>query len=357
LRWLPVIARNSSFVFRGRPMSVVDMGRLLGARYLLQGSVRVAGDALRVNAALIDAETERNIWSVRYNEKIGNIFEVQDSIVEHIISALNLQINLAEEYRSRTASPQRLDVWGIVHRAMWHQYKLTREDAAKARELLDEALARDPSSLEALVQKSWWYFWDVWTQRGAKVGLIEMEKLARRARLLDSLDARPHMLIGIALLMMREPVRGRAPLLEAIRLNPSLYLAHGSLGTTYILSGDPQLAIDPLLTAMRLNPHDLYMFHAMGELAICQYMLGHWSEALDWCERALDLRPGYWYPRAVRVATLARAGELKAADVALQELRSRHREFSINQVNWIPFVDRKWNEYLKQGLELAGYVP
>lgn len=357
LRWLPVIARNSSFLFRGRHMAAADIGRALGARYLLQGALRVGDEKVRVNVELIDAQTACNMWTGRYDEKLGNIFEVQDAIVERIVSTLDFQIDLAEQRKSRAISPESLDVWGLVHRAIWHQNKLTREDATKAHELLDQALARDPNSVNALVQKAWWHFWDVWTQRGHRDGLIEMQKLSRKAMLLDSLDARGHMLLGIALLMMREPVRGRAPLQESIRLNPSLYLAHGSLGTTYVLEGEPRSAIPPLLTAMRLNPHDLYMFHAMGELAIANYMLGEWAEALAWCERSLNLRPGYWYPRAIRIAALARSGDLEAASAALQGLRSRNEGMSANHVYWVPFTDRKWNDYLMEGLTLAGFKP
>jgi len=357
LRWLPVIARNSSFIFRGRAISANDIGRMLGARYLLQGSVRVAGDALRVTVELVDAQATCNLWSEQFDVKLGNIFEVQDAIVEQMISSLDYQIDVSEQRRSRAASAENLDVWGLIRRAMWHQHKLTREDAAKALDLFNQALERDPNSVDAHVQKAWWHFWDVWTQRGSNDGLIEMEKLARKAMLLDSMDARTHMMLGIALLMMREPVRGRAFLLEAIRLNPSLYLAHGSLGTTYVLEGEAQKATDPLLTAMRLNPHDLYLFHAMGELAMTNYMLGQWAEALLWCERSLSLRPGYWYPRAIRVAALARSSALDAAVMALEELKSHNPRFCTNHVDWVPFSDKKWNDNLLQGLMLAGYKP
>ncbi len=299
LRWFPVIARNSTFVFRGKPMNVIRIGSALGARYLLEGSLRVEGERLRVRAVLVDAVSGMNVWSDRYDRNLRNIFDVQADIAQNIVATLEAQISMAEQQRVYTKPPEQLNTWDIIRRSIWHQCRLTRDDAAIARRLFDAALRKDPYSVEAHIQLAWWYFWDVWTQRRSDAGLIEMERLARRAMTLDSMDARGHMLVGIAQAMLHQPDRGRRQLRDAIRLNPSQAIAHSVIGSSHILAGEPEKAIDPLVTAMRLSPHDLYIFHAFGELAVAYYMLGLWEEALSNCEKSLRLRPGYWYARVI----------------------------------------------------------
>ena len=357
LRWLPVIARNSSFLFRDHPINAGRIGKLLGARYLLEGSVRLVGQRLRVSAALIDTRDPNvNIWTGRYDRGVDEIFNVQDEITENIVAALETQIERIEQRRSYAKPPEQLDTWDLVRRGMWHQAKLTRRDALEARRLFDEALIRDRMSTEAHIQLAWWIFWDVWVRRASKEELIEMEQLAVAALRLDPLDARPPMLLGIAQLLRGDPVACRAPLEDSIKLNPSLAVAHASIGSSHILVGDPRRAIEPLRTAIRLSPHDLYLFHTAGELGAAYCMLGRWDRGLEWCEKSLRLRPGYWYARVIRIGALARSGEVDKAAQELSELLKRRPDFRTEQLKWLPFVDRNWNDFFIHGLELAGLV-
>jgi adenylate cyclase len=354
LRWLPVIARNSSFLFRGNPINAERIGKLLGARYLLKGSVRLAGNRLRVSAELIDSPNQLSVWASRYDRTLDDIFEVQDDITKNIVAALDVQIETLEQKWSSTKPAEHLNSWDLVRRGMWHQSKLTRSDALQARRLFDEALKNDPGNAEAHIQIAWWIFWDVWVRRASTDELDTMERLARDVLRLDPLDARPHMLLGIAQILRGNVVECRAPLKDALNLNPSLAVAHATIGSSYILDGCPDEAIEPLRTAIRLSPHDLYLFHAAGELGAAYGMLGRWDKAIEWCEKSLRLRPGYWYARVIRIGALARSGQATRARQELSDLFKRRPDFTIEHLRWLPFPNKRWNSFWIRGLQLAG---
>jgi adenylate cyclase len=353
LRWLPTIARNSSFLFRGRHLGPTEIGRALGARYLLTGSIRMAVRRMRLSVTLIDALSAQNLWNATYDGASIDIFKMQDDISMRVVATLDSLVDHAEQKRAHATQPGDLDVRGLIWRGRWHQNRLTRDDAAEARSLFERALEVDPDSAEALIQMSWWYCWNVWTQRGPRGQLLEMRRLAQRARLSDPLDGRAHMLAGIAENMLRNPDAGLLFLRQAVDLTPSLAVAHSSIGSSYMLAGKPEKAIEPLLTALRLSPHDLYVFHALGELASVHYMLGLWDEALEFASKSLSLRPSYWYSSVIRIGTLARRGDFSGALHAEAELRLRHPNFSNAFIDWLPFKDKHWNAYLTEGLDLA----
>ena len=351
VRWFPVISRSSSFIFKNQALDTRSIGRALGVRYLVTGSVRRAGQDLRLTVNLIDAENGLNLWSQRYQIDFSKLFDVQDDITASIVSVLDAEVERAEQTRSRERKAEDLDNWELIRRGISHLCKLTKEDAQKARAIFADALTRDPGSIETRIHLAWWRFWDVWTQRGDLSALHEVERLGREAMLIDRRDARGHLLVGIALMMRGQPEQSRPHYFEAIRLNPSLCTARSSLGSSYILAGEPEKAIEPLLLSIRLNPYDLYSFHFLGELAIAFYMQEDWDKACEFAERSLQFRGGYWYAKAIRIASLARAGRLEKAREIVAGLPE---QFSTEQINWLPFVDKKWNYYLLDGLKLAG---
>jgi len=354
LRWFPLIARNSSFIYRGKPISVIRIGQALGARYLVEGNVRVAGDQLRVSAELIDAETGHQVWSSKFNRKLDDIFKVQEDVATDIIGALDPEIDKAEQFKSAQKPAEQLDTWGMVRRGLWHLYRFTRDDAIEAMQLFETAKEMDPDSSEALIQLGVWHFWSTWAERGSPKGWAEMERLAREAIQIDPSDARPYMLIGVSQVMNGKPSKGRLPLRESLRLNPSQYAAYIGMGTSYILSGEPQNAVEPLSIGMRLSPHDPYAFHTLGELAQAHHMLGEWDDAIEYADKSLRLHPRYWYAQVVRICCLARKGEKTEAGTALAQLLRQRPNFSSNYVKWVPFEKPQWNNELVDGLNMAG---
>jgi class 3 adenylate cyclase/TolB-like protein/Tfp pilus assembly protein PilF len=351
LRWLPVISSPSSFVFKSHVLDAQTIGRALGARYLVTGSLWLAGQDLRLIVDLTDTGSGLNLWSQRYRLHFSKLLGVQDEILAGIVSLLGAEVERAEQLRLRERKAEDLGSWELIRRGIWHLQKFTKEDAAAARTIFDEAIRQDPGSAEARVQLAWWHFWDVWTRQGDLQALQAAGRLAREALHIDPRDARAHMLSGIAQMMTGQPVQARHSFAQAIFLNPSLATAHSSLGSSYILTGEPANAIAPLLLSIRLNPQDPLIFHYLGELAAAFYMQGEWGKACEFAERSLQFRAGYWYAKALLIASLARGGRLAMA----QELAAGpSSNFAIERINWLPFIDKKWNDYLLEGLKLAG---
>ncbi len=355
-RWFPVISRNSTFSFKNSPLDVREIGRRLGARYVVEGSVRRAGNRMRAVAHVTSVEDGLAIWNERYDRELTDLFSLQDEIAANLIGAIEPELSRAEESRTRTRSLEQLGDWELVRRGMWHQNRLTREDASVARTLLDQALARNPASVEAMVQLSWWHFWDVWAQRGPMEGWVEMERLARQAMALDPRDARGFMLAGTAQVMQGDAVEGRDLLLQAVQLNPSFSRAYANIGTSHILTGDPEAALEPIDTGIRLSPNDTHIFHNLGEKAMTHYMMGDFGEAVASAEESLRQRPGYVYSHVIRIGALARWGRSADAAAALRAFLERRPHFSMAEVEWLPFIDRHWVSYLGEGLQLAGFA-
>jgi class 3 adenylate cyclase/TolB-like protein len=351
LRWLPVISSRSSFVFKSHVLDAQTIGRALGARYLVTGSLRLAGQDLRLIAGLTDTSSGLNLWSRRYRLDFGKLFSIEDEILAGIVNLLGAEVERAEQLRLREHKAEDLGSWELIQRGIWHLQKFTKQDAAAARLIFDRALKQDPTSAEARIQLAWWHFWDVWTRQGDLKGLQITGRLAREAMHLDPRDARAHLLAGIAQMMTGQPAQARHSFSEAIHLDPSLAVAHACLGSSFILAGDPATAISPLLLSLRLNPQDPFLFHALGELAAAFYMQGEWNKASEFAERSLQFRAGYWYAKALLIASLARGGQTESARELAAEPSSN---FAIERINWLPFINKKWNDYLLEGLKLAG---
>jgi adenylate cyclase len=353
LRWLPIIDRNSSFAFRGAIRDPRRIGKLLGARYLLGGNLRVKGDRLRVITRLVESEAAHILWSARYDVRLADILTTLDEAAASIAGTLEGRIEQAEQVRARAKRRSRLDLWELIWRGRWHLNRLTRADADEARRLFDEALAQDPHSAEALIHLAWWTFYDIWTQRRSREHVVAFKELSLRALKADELDGRGHLLAGCAEILLRNPDAALRHLNEAIRLNPSLAYAHAQIGSSQMLAGRPQDAIAPLKKSLRLNPHDHYVFYVLGELAAVHYMLGEWQEAIALAEKSLEVRQAYWHARMSKIGALARSGKRQQASQELEILFAKHPNFSTKYIDWLPFEDRRWIDYFAEGLALA----
>lgn len=355
LRWFPVIASASTFRHRDEDESWRDLGVRLGARYLVGGSLYRTGRLVRINMWLARTDDGHMLWTERYEFPATEMAVQQDEIARDVVAAIEPAFSRAEQFRSRKAALETLDTWELVRRGAWHLNRLTRQDSALARDLFDRALLANPNSIEALIHLAWWHFWDAWVRRGPTENWVEMERLARRAMMLDGRDARAVLLVGIAEFMQGDAEHGRAMLRFAVQLNPSLAVAHASIGSTHILAGEPEMAIEPLRTALRLSPDDFYIFHTLGELAIAHAMTGDDAHAVAAAERSLAARPGYLYAHVVRIGALARLNRTGDAQAALAQMLSYRPDFRMRDIEWVPFLDRHWVTFLVEGLRLAGF--
>jgi len=353
LRWLPVIARSSSFSFSGDVIDHHVVGQRLGAKYLLEGRLRSSGQGYVLAVDLIDASVRQVLWSHRLESASVLSEPARSQLTAELVGVLGVNIDHAEQASARAKSPQDLSINELIWRGRWHFNRLTREDAEKARTLFAEALAREPNSSEALVQVTWAMERSLWAQRGSPAQIREMRALAQKVISLDSDDARGYMLAGIAELWLRRPLRAKGLLSHAIHLNPSLTTAHANLGSTYNLSGEPEAALGPLTTALRLSPNDQEVFFLLGEIAMAHSLLGHWAQAIDFAEQSLVRRNAYWYAHVLKINALARSGDVPAAREALDDLMAVRPGFSESYIDWLPFSDPARAAHFKDGLALA----
>jgi TolB-like protein len=356
IRWLPVIARSSSFSFP-EDTDPNEIGRRLGARYVLHGRLRYGAESLWISADLADSTNGYTIWTKRFELRLSSDGFSLERLIDELAALLENRIDHAEQMRAHSKKEDSAGVRDIVWRGRWHLNRLTRRDGEIAQRLFSEALALDPDSPEALIQATYSLAWSLWAGRAPQKQILDMTKLAQRAILADHDDGRGHMLAGIAEMWLRRPLAARALFKQAIGLNPSLALAHAVLGCSYNLAGEPTKAFEHIKTAKRLSPNDVHLFFYVGEMAMAFFMLGKWSDAIENAEHALGLRPAYWYAHVIKISALSRSGERLKAEVAMGELLRTKPNFTVAYLEWIPFLDKKWMDYLKQGLSEIPLVP
>jgi TolB-like protein len=257
-RTLFVIARNSSFQYRDGDADVMRVGRELGVRYLVEGSVRRIGERVRISAQLIEATTGAHLWAERYDRDAADILAVQDEIVSAIATTLGDRIDAAGRERALRLSPEALSAYDNVLRSEAHLLRFTKDENAEARRLAQQAVALDPQSAVAHAQLGWAHAMDHlfgWVEDPAQM-LETALVLARRGILLDAADSRSRSLLGFVHIFRREYDEAGAQLRRAVSLNPNDVEARGIYGVYLIAIGDAQAALEQFDIAKRNNPFE-----------------------------------------------------------------------------------------------------
>ena len=254
-----VIARNSSFVYKGRSVDIGQVAKELGVRYVLEGSVRKAGNRVRINGQLIDAATRAHLWADRFDGAQEDVFDLQDKITETVVGIIEPQIRKAEIGRSRRKRPENLDAYDLYLRALPHLYAMQPNDNSRALEFLTQAIELDPGFAPALAFAAWCYEqrltrgWNTVCEDDPDNAL----KLARAALATGSDDANAIGIAGFVLLMIgREYEAGLSAIRRATELNPNNVLVLSHAGFAYCMAGDLQEAITCFRRARRLSPVD-----------------------------------------------------------------------------------------------------
>ncbi|TGQ56142.1 adenylate/guanylate cyclase domain-containing protein [Mesorhizobium sp. M1C.F.Ca.ET.193.01.1.1] len=352
-RWLSVIAKGSSFQFRDDSLGTRLIGNALGARYIVSGTLTGLGGQIRLNASLTDTSNGRLVWSQRFDRDLVDIFSLRDQIGSEIVSILDKEVDRAEQVRTFQVPWESLETWQLVRRGRWHMNRRTRKDTEIALEFFDKAYREDPNSSAVLNELAWWYFWRAWLRFGDSDDLDKVEAFARKALLMDSLDARPHAYLGAADIMRGLPASAAEHLIEAIHINPSFAFARSAMGSARLLLGDAAGAIPFFLDTERLSPFDLYRFHNLGELAAAYCLVEDWPAAIAVADRSLNLSPGYFYARFLKIGALMRSGRRDEARRELAIFATRHPDFSEQRIRWIPFADPAKNKFLIANFDLA----
>ena len=357
-RWCPIIARNSTFAYKGKSVRVTDIGRALGARYILEGSVRKSGTRVRISAQLADASSGHQIWAHRYDADLSDVFDLQDQIATQIVGAIEPELERAEEQRALRKKPESLTAWDLSLRALAEQAKFTREGHARAYELLKQAADVDTRSSHALSMMALCRYHQTifgWLEDRSR-GYEDTLKAASQAVSLDDADSLAHTMLGISLLWCR---RQHAQAVEELRcavsLNPSAAYSHHLLACVLEFSGQSRESIEHIEKVLRLDPHYRFKVYALGDLALSHLSLGAFEEAVHCADQALQLAPTYVRALQRRVCGLGHLGRIEEARAALAALRELQPEFSRAYVqSTYPFKVPEQAALFVEGLERAG---
>ena len=294
VHWFFVIARNSTFAYKGRSPDVREVARDLGVRYVHEGSVRRAGNRVRIAAQLIQGATGKHMWAKRYDRELEDIFALQDEITETIVGEIEPEMSKAERQRARGKKTGNLDAWDAYQRGLWHLYRYTKVDISEARRLFLQAVEADPDLGPAhagLAEAD--YYAVVYGHADSMAECRERALLsARRAVELDGEDAAARCTLGRIHYLRREHDRAVPELETAIALNPSLALAHYGLGAALVFSGRASESLPHLEMAIRLSLYDPAMGSFLVRLADAHLFLGRNEDSLKWAKEALR-QPGF----------------------------------------------------------------
>jgi TolB-like protein/Flp pilus assembly protein TadD len=321
VRALFVIARNSSFAYEGRSVDVKQIGRELGVRYVLEGSVRRVENRVRITAQLIDAGDGVHLWAEKYDRNLTDLFALQDEITREIVGVVAPQLLDAEMQRARRKDVQSLDAWEAAVRAQWHLSRLTRHDNAEALRLAMQSAERDPGHTSGLNIAAFAHLYDAIYSWSASAGqsFVAANGLARKAVTLDSRDEVAQTALGATELFLGRQDSAMLWLRGAVALNPSFAWAHGNLGLGLIFSGQAEEALPSLKEALRLSPVDRFNFLWLYLLAFGSFLLDRNDQALDLVDRALAENPDLPGAYRLRAACLARFGRIDEARSSIAE--------------------------------------
>jgi TolB-like protein len=356
-KWLMVIARNSSFAYKGEAVDLKQVGKQLGVRYVLDGSIRKGGTRIRVAAQLIDASSGEQIWAERYDRVLEDIFTVQDEVTESIVAAIAPELGKAEQQRATAKKSENLNAWELYQRGMWHLYQRTKNALEEARRLFETALSLDPGLSPACAGLVDAYYYEV------VLGLADSPtdnrdkalQIARRAVELDPDDAAAHCAMGKARIVRREHALAIPDLRLAIDLNPSLAWAHYGLGAAAVFSGDAEPAITHLAGAIRLSPRDQHMGSFMVRLAEAYLLKRDYQRAVEWAQKALQQQGFQWSRYAALLAGLGFLGDQEQAGRVLGECLAQRPDFSVSLVrDGHLYTDAAALDHYLEGLRKAG---
>jgi adenylate cyclase len=355
LRWFFIIARNSSFAYKGKAVDVKRAARELGVRYILEGSVRKGGNRVRITAQLIDAATGNHIWADRYDGELADVFALQDEITKKVVAAIEPKLLEAEGLRSQSRSPEELGAWDMVIQANSLFWRLTKSETERAIEMLERAVERYPEyapahGLLAFALLTSGYI----GSRLTEAQLNQATAVAGRAAELDDSDPSAHLALGFAAFMRRQTPVAAAEFHRALSLNPNFAAAHGYLGWALAFDGQTALARAHLEEAMRLSPHDPQNAIFNTGLAIVHYFDGRYAEAVEYSRKAIQQRSAFIAGYRIHVASLAQAGEMDEAREALARLKEWHPDLSISWIEQnVPYTPGAMAKFL-EGMRKAG---
>ena len=358
IRWLFVIGRNSSFTYKDRAFDVKQVGRDLGVRYVLEGSVRRSANRVRITGQLIDAEAGTHIWADHFEGTLDDIFELQDRVAASVVAAISPELERAEIERSRRKPTRSLGAYDHYLRGMANLHVGSREAIQCALAEFLKALRLDPEFASANAMAAWCHFWrkvNGWLDDSERE-IAEGIRLARRAVELGKDDAVALTRGGHALAHLAgELDRGIALLDQALILNPNLASAWFLSGYLRAWKGDSDAAIVNFTHAMRSSPLDPETYRMQAGMAVAHFFAGRFDEASAWSEKALAYLPDFLAAAAFAAASYALSGRTIEAGRALDLMRRLDPSLRVSKLDgWLPIHRARDLQSFAAGLRAAG---
>ncbi len=356
-RWFFVVARNSTFVYKGRAVGVKQVARELGVRYVLEGSVRKAGNRVRITAQLIEAESGNHLWAERFDRDLADIFAIQDEVTQSVVGAIEPQLLLVEGGRAARKTPANLDAFDCFLRGIWHHNQLTPDDSRQAEMWfrraveLDAKLSQAHMGLARVMSSRIWFGWGQDFDRH----LLDLCGAAAQAVALDDRDPYAHYMLAYASMQSGRHRQALAEAQRTIDLNPNFALGHSVLGAVRLFMGHFAEAHEPLLRCMRLSPNDPVAPLFMSFIALAHYHQGSYAEAIHFAESGLRRNNGYvlLWPLLASLGQLGRGEEASAVRVEMERRQPAQADRFFELTH--PYADPAHRAHLIEGLRKAGW--
>jgi len=351
-----VIARHSSFTYKGKDVDIKQVGRELGVRYVLEGSIRKAGNRVRITGQLIDATTGAHLWADRFDSQLEDIFDLQDQVTSCVIGAIFPQLERAEIERAKRKPTESLQAYDYYLRALSSFYQFTREQNMEALRLSQAANVIDPEFAAAYALGAYSYLQRKvfgWRSDAAQE-CIEARRLVKRAMELDKDDptvlARTGQVISG---LLGEVEEGAALVSRAINLDPNLVIARYSRGGGHLFLGDVDAALEQFHVAVRLSPLDPLLFFAQTGIAYAHFIAGRYDDGASWARSAVLQRPNYLDAQFILAACFAMSGRVEEARVICARLVQLKSTLRISRIT-TKFRRAEDIERLSQACRIAG---
>ncbi|MBV9200530.1 MAG: winged helix-turn-helix domain-containing protein [Alphaproteobacteria bacterium] len=354
---LLVISRNTAFTYREQPRDTKQIGRELGVRYLLEGSVRRSGTRVRVNAQLVDAEADAHLWAERFDRHLLDLLDWQDEVAAAIAGAIEPELLKSERNCVARRPIHTEDAYEFYQRGLWHFYRYTKEDSVQAQAFFRRALAIDPQYPQPTAQlaitlcNASYLGWVADSERNYR----EAYEFAQRAVSLDARYPAAHFALGLVCMWTQRSDIAMSAFQEAINLNPSYAAAHVLLGQMHLYRGEPEKAITLAEKGIRLSPKHPRLFIWLAALSGAHYQLHHYAQAIEVGRRSWMLNRNWPAGLRYAVAGLARLGRIEDAKTALEELKllNPNLAFIAGNLNRL-YDDDASVEHIVDGLRAAG---
>ena len=359
-RGLFVVARNSSFSYRGRAVDIRQVAADLGVRYVLEGSVRRGGGRVRVNAQLIDAESGGHVWAERYDRDVNDVFAVQDEITHAVTMAIEPAVADAEQRRAAHVRPGNLGTWEAFQRGMWHLERVDPESNIAARALFEQAIALDPGFAPPHAWLVHTYLNEIYLfhrrDRAEAVALAEHH--GSRAVALDPNDAAAHAALAWTASAAGDLAGGLTRAERALAINPNHVEAHRCKGSNLLWLGRLEEALEVLHMCLRLSPRDTRAWISLHHLTVASYLTRDYAAAVEAGWRVLDARASASLSHRWLAAALGQLGRVSEARGVIQRARAVIAPLSFDEYvgEQGPWLADSHYAHLLEGLRLAGWA-